>query len=53
MRANVGKSLFLLGMLVFAAPRNAAAASANPSSVLFGNVPLNTTVSRTITITVP
>src|SRR4051812_34860248 len=40
----------LLGLL--AAPAIANAGSADPASVAFGNVPLNTTVTRNVTITV-
>src|SRR3954454_8721711 len=42
-------SAIALGLL--AAPAIANAGSADPSSVAFGNVPLNTTVTRNVTIT--
>src|SRR3954469_22578806 len=53
MRRLVGLGM-VLGILVaaFALPGRAAASGASPSSVVFGNVPLNTTVSRNVSITV-
>src|SRR4051794_11320894 len=52
MRRLVGLGI-LLGTLIaaFALPGRAAASGASPSSIAFGNVPLNTTVTRDVTIT--
>ncbi|MBZ5559423.1 MAG: choice-of-anchor D domain-containing protein, partial [Acidobacteriia bacterium] len=52
MKAVIGKMLALASTLVLALPGSAAAASASPASVNFGSVPINTTASRDITITV-
>src|SRR4051812_22728173 len=53
MRRLVGLGM-VLGILVaaFALPGRAAASGASPSSVAFGNVPLNTTATRDVSITV-
>ena len=51
-RRLVGLGL-LIGLLACCAvPGSAQAAGANPSSVAFGSVPVNTTVTRDVTITV-
>jgi hypothetical protein len=52
MRRLIGLALWLGLLASCAVPASTQAASANPSSVAFGYVPLNTTVTRDVKITV-
>ena len=52
MRRFAGAGTLVGVVVALALPGHAAAAGASPSSVNFGNVPINTTVSQAVTITV-